>query len=114
MNGDQVTVTPTDSTGRTFDVQTYTYSTAPTTSVLIPINGATLSGTPHSDASASNATSVEFLLSGGSYSNQVIGTATLTFYGWLYSWNTTHRPQRLLHACAPRPSTPPVAPSAPA
>ena len=28
VNGNQVTVTPTDSTGRTFDVQTYTFSGA--------------------------------------------------------------------------------------
>jgi hypothetical protein len=93
VNGGQVTVTPTDSTGRTFDVQTYTYSTPPTTSVLIPSNGATLSGTAATlDANASNATSVEFVLSGGSYSNQVIGTATPTYYGWLYGWNTTTVP----------------------
>ena len=91
VDGNQVTVTPTDSTGRTFDVQTYTYGTAPpTTTVLIPSNGATLSGTAATlDASASNATSIEFLLSGGSYTNHVIGTATPTYYGWLYSWNTT-------------------------
>ena len=31
VDGNQVTVTPTDSTGRTFDVQTYTYTTTPTT-----------------------------------------------------------------------------------
>jgi hypothetical protein len=93
VNGNQVTVTPTDSTGRTFDAQTYAYPTTPTTSVLTPSNGATLSGTAATlDASASNATSVEFLLSGGSYSNQVIGTATPTYYGWLYSWNTTTVP----------------------
>ena len=39
----------------------------PTTSVLIPSNGATLSGSTTLDASASNATSVEFRLFGGSY-----------------------------------------------
>ena len=38
----------------------------PTTSVLIPSNGATLSGSTYLDASASNATSVQFLLFGGS------------------------------------------------
>ena len=64
----------------------------PTTSVLIPANGATLSGTSTVlDASASNATSVEFRIFGGSYgySGPVIGTATPTQYGWLCSWNTT-------------------------
>ena len=37
----------------------------PTTSVLIPSSGATLSGSTTLDASASNATSVEFRLFGG-------------------------------------------------
>jgi hypothetical protein len=46
------------------------------------------------DASASNATSVEFLLFGGSYglSEHVICTATPTLYGWLCPWNTTTAP----------------------
>ena len=43
---------------------------APTTSVLIPSSGATLSGSTYLDASASNATSVEFLLFGGTYGYQ--------------------------------------------
>jgi YVTN family beta-propeller protein len=67
----------------------------PTTSVIIPSNGATLSGTGATlDATASNAASVEFWLFGGSYgySGHLIGTATLTNYGWLYSWNTTTVP----------------------
>ena len=38
-----------------------------TTSVLIPSSGATLSGSTYLDASASNATNVEFLLFGGPY-----------------------------------------------
>ena len=92
MNGGQVTVTPTDSTGRTFDVQTYTFATAPTTSVLVPSSGATLSGSRHTGCNASNASSVEFVLSGGSYSNHIIGTATASQYGWLYSWDTTTVP----------------------
>jgi hypothetical protein len=93
VNGNQVTVTPTDSTGRTFDVQTYTYSLAPTTRVLIPSAGATLSGTTATlDAAASNATSVQFLLSGGSYSNQVICTTTPTIYGWICPWDSTTVP----------------------
>ena len=62
----------------------------PTTSVLIPSMGAALTGTTYLDASASNATSVEFLLFGGpyGYSAPVICTATPTIYGWLCSWNT--------------------------
>jgi len=69
--------------------------TPPTTNVLIPSNGATLSGTGATlDASASNASSVEFWLFGGSYglSGHLVGTATLTYYGWIYSWNTTTVP----------------------
>jgi hypothetical protein len=68
---------------------------APTTSVLIPSNGATLSGTAAIlDASATNATSVEFWLYGGSYgySGHLVGTATPTYDGWVYSWNTTTVP----------------------
>ena len=67
---------------------------SPSTSVLVPSSGATLSGSTYLDASASNATSVEFGLFGGSYglSGHLIGTATPTIYGWLDSWNTTTVP----------------------
>ena len=66
----------------------------PTTSVLIPSNGATLSGTTYLDASASNTTSVEFQLFGGiyGYNAPVLCTATPTIYGWLCGWNTTTVP----------------------
>ena len=66
----------------------------PTTSVIIPVNGSTVSGSTTLDGSASNATSVEFRLFGGSYgySGPVICTATLTYYGWLCGWNTTTVP----------------------
>src|SRR5580693_7224080 len=68
---------------------------SPTTSVLVPSNEATLSGTAATlDASASNATSVKFLLFGGSYGYNapVLCTATLAYYGWVCSWNTTTVP----------------------
>ncbi len=67
---------------------------APATSVLLPASGATLSGSSYLDASASNATSVKFLLFGGSYgySAPVVCTATATPYGWLCAWNTTTVP----------------------
>jgi hypothetical protein len=68
---------------------------APSTTVIIPSTGATLSGTTATlDASASNATSVKFLLFGGSfgYNAPVICTATATIYGWLCAWNTTSVP----------------------
>ena len=62
--------------------------------MLIPSNGATLSGSTILDASASNATSVEFRLFGGvyGYNAPVLCTATPTYYGWLCSWNTTTVP----------------------
>ena len=71
-----------------------TVSNPPTTSVLLPSNGATLVGSTTLDASASNATSVEFRLFGGiyGYAAPVLCTATLTYYGWLCSWNTTTVP----------------------
>ena len=85
-----------NSSGSAFSAgATITVSNPPTTSVLIPATGATLSGTAATlDASASNATSVEFWLFGGTYgySGRMIGTATLTAYGWLSSWNTTTVP----------------------
>ena len=73
---------------------TITVNNPPTTSVIIPSNGATLSGTATLDAIASNATSVEFRLSGGSYGypGPVLCTATPTYYGWLCRWNTTTVP----------------------
>jgi len=75
------------------DVFTYT-STSPTSSVIIPASAATLTGSTTLDASASNASSIEFRLFGGiyGYSGPVICTATPTIYGWLCSWNTTTVP----------------------
>lgn len=105
------TVTETDSAG-TSTTQTFTGQTmsnnggpssvasqtfavpASSTSVLIPSNGATLSGSTYLDASASNASSVKFLLFGGSYGFDppVLCTATPTIYGWLCAWNSTTVP----------------------
>jgi uncharacterized protein YjbI with pentapeptide repeats len=67
---------------------------APTTTVLIPSNGATQSGTAELlDASASaNVTSVKYELTGGALTDQVISTARPTYYGWLGQWNTTTVP----------------------
>ncbi len=67
---------------------------SPSTSVLVPSSGATLSGSTYLDASGSNATSVKFLLFGGTYgfAAPVVCTATLTYYGWVCAWNTTTVP----------------------
>jgi subtilase family serine protease len=73
----------------------FTYVSPPTTAVLVPANGATVSGsTTTLDASGTNATSVQFWLLGGSYgyTGKLLCTATLTYYGWLCSWNTTTVP----------------------
>ena len=67
----------------------------PTTAVLIPSGGASVSGTSSLlDASASaNVTYVAFELSGGTINGeQFIATATPTIYGWLAEWNTTSVP----------------------
>jgi Galactose oxidase, central domain len=67
----------------------------PTTTVARPSNGAIVTGTMVIlDASATNATSVEFRLFGGvyGYSAPVLCTATLTLYGWVCSWDSTTSP----------------------
>jgi hypothetical protein len=66
----------------------------PTSSVLIPSNGATESGgTATLDASASaNVNSVSYELSGGAFNDQPISVATSTLYGWIAHWNTTTVP----------------------
>lgn len=67
----------------------------PTTAVLIPSGGASVSGTSSLlDAGASaNVTYVAFELSGGAINGeQLIATATPTYYGWLAQWNTTGVP----------------------
>ena len=60
----------------------------------IPSSGATQSGTAALlDASASaNVTSVKYELTGGTLTDQLIATATPTYYGWLAQWNTTTVP----------------------
>jgi Bacterial Ig domain len=67
----------------------------PTTAVVIPSGGASVSGTSSLlDARASaNVTYVAFELSGGTINGeQLIATATPTYYGWLAEWNTTSVP----------------------
>ncbi len=72
------------------------FNPPPTTSVLIPSNGATVSGgSAVLDASASSPVGmapVTFEVTGGSLSDQVVATATPTYYGWLAKWNTTTVP----------------------
>ena len=67
----------------------------PTTSVLVPSNGASLTGGRWLDASAfdyGTLTKVEFRLTGGTQNKALIATGTLTAYGWLAGWQTTTVP----------------------
>lgn len=63
--------------------------TVPSTSVIAPSGGATVSGTQFLDASASpGVQQVQFQLTGGTLNNTVVATATPTLYGWLSNWNS--------------------------
>jgi hypothetical protein len=67
----------------------------PTTSVVLPANGATISGNAALDAVASSAvgiSSVQFEITGGSLMNDVIAAGTPTLYGYLAEWNSTTVP----------------------
>jgi hypothetical protein len=57
--------------------------------IVLPSNGATLSGTQYLDVVAPGATQVQYELTGGRSNNQVIAAATLTIVGWAAAWNTT-------------------------
>jgi hypothetical protein len=69
-----------------------TVSLAPT--IARPATGASLSGSTILDASAPNATSVQFDLLGGflGSSYEVLCTAAVTLYGWVCSWNSANVP----------------------
>jgi len=66
----------------------------PSTAVVVPSSGATVSGTRVVlDATAfAGVTQVQFELSQGTVSDGMIATATPTIYGWLATWNTTTVP----------------------
>ena len=73
------------------------YSTQPTTSIIAPLNGATLSGPAvFLDAGASDyetsLTKLQFVLSGIGFPRRVIGSASSTRFGGVSSWNTTTVP----------------------
>ena len=59
--------------------------------MLVPDPGATVRGTAVLDAGATDnvgVASVEFRLNGNGQTNRLVGTATLTYYGWIATWNT--------------------------
>jgi hypothetical protein len=68
---------------------TITVNNPTTTAVVIPSDGATLSGTSALlVASAPGASSVNFELTGGTLSNQVVATGTDSIWGWYVQWNS--------------------------
>ncbi len=68
--------------------------------VLIPLNRATLrQPVAILDATASASygvkiAKVQFVLTGGTYKESVIGTASYTVVGWLVVWNNAECPRR--------------------
>ena len=65
----------------------------PSTNVVIPSSGATVSGSQNLDAGASSGvTGVQYEVTGGGLNDDVIATASATVFGWLASWNTTGVP----------------------
>ena len=67
----------------------------PTTFVAIPSNGATVIDGTWLDAGASSPigiASVTFEVSGGSISDQIVGTGAPTIYGYIGGWNTRDVP----------------------
>ena len=68
-------------------------NSSPTTNILVPSTGTTVSGSQNLDAVASSGvTNVQYEITGGGLSDDVIATATATVFGWLASWNTTAVP----------------------
>jgi hypothetical protein len=65
----------------------------PTTTVLVPSGGATVSGTQNLDAGATPGVGqVQFELSGNGLTKDVVATASLTLVGWFATWDTTGVP----------------------
>jgi major membrane immunogen (membrane-anchored lipoprotein) len=68
----------------------------PSTAVVVPSNGASVSGSQVVlDATAPpnvGVTGVQYALTGGSLNNAVIATASPTYYGWIATWNSTTVP----------------------
>ena len=71
-------------------------NTSPTTSIVLPSNGASVSGSQVVlDAGATlnvGVNKVQFTLTGGSLDNALIATATASPYGWIALWNSTTVP----------------------
>jgi hypothetical protein len=63
----------------------------PTTFVGIPPNNATVSGTSQllDAGGSSGATLIQYEITGGTLTNQIVATAVPTIFGWIALWNTT-------------------------
>jgi hypothetical protein len=69
------------------------YNPPLTTTVVLPSDGATVSGPQGLGAiTSAGVTQVQFEVTGGDLNNSVIATATPTKYGWLARWMTTNVP----------------------
>jgi hypothetical protein len=68
----------------------------PATSVLVPSNGASVSGTQvvldGSTPGNLGVTKVEFHLTGGTLNNALVATGSPTYYGWVAHWDSTTVP----------------------
>ena len=67
----------------------------PTTSVIVPTEGTTLSGNVGLDAAASSSlgiSKVQYEVTGGSLTNSVVATGAPSLIGYLAEWNTTNVP----------------------
>ena len=75
-------------------MQVATADSSPSIAVVIPSNGATLSGTSQllDAVPPTGTTQVQFEITGGTLSDSVIATGTPTLFGWLALWNTTAVP----------------------
>ncbi len=84
--------------GITDDAVTAQAATPPTTAVIVPSAGASVSDTSVTlDAGASAASGatiakVQFALTGGTLTKSVIATATPTIYGYVATWDSTSVP----------------------
>jgi hypothetical protein len=64
----------------------------PTTAIISPSGGATLSANSFLDASASDnvgVSAVEFHATDAAHNDRVLGSATRTNFGWVFTWDTT-------------------------
>jgi len=69
-------------------------ASVPAATMLLPTNGATVSGVVPLDANpvGTNVSSMNFVASGGTSKNVQIGSGRPTLSGWLFDWTSTSVP----------------------